>query len=273
MSVSRSGWFILLTACGLLAGSVPSGAAAADEAPLIAAVKAEDSGAVSALLDGGADVNATQPDGATALHWAAFRDHHEIASRLIAAGADVNAANELGATALWLAADNGSATMVERLLAAGARPDMALPEGETPVMTASRTGNADAVTLLFAAGADVNVAEDTRGQTALMWAVAQGHHAVVAALIEHGADVAARSRLRSRLMHADATNASQYDQGVTWHRGGFTPLLFAARHGDIESARLLLAAGADVDDPAPTGATPLVLGRTQRPWRVRRLSA
>ncbi len=261
MSVSRSGRFMRLAACVLLAGSVVSGAAwaAADEAPLIAAVKAEDAGAVSALLDGGADVNATQPDGATALHWAAFRDHHEIASRLIAAGADVNAANELGATALWLAADNGSATMVERLLAAGARPDMALPEGETPVMTASRTGNADAVTLLFAAGADVNVAEDTRGQTALMWAVAQGHHAVVAALIEHGADVAARSRLRSRLMHADATNASQYDQGVTWHRGGFTPLLFAARHGDIESARLLLAAGADVDDPAPTGATPLVL--------------
>ena len=275
MSVSRSGRFMRLVACVLLAGSVVSGAAwaAADEAPLIAAVKAEDAGAVSALLDGGADVNATQPDGATALHWAAFRDHHEIASRLIAAGADVNAANELGATALWLAADNGSATMVERLLAAGARADRALSEGETPVMTASRTGNADAVTLLVAAGADVNVAEDTRGQTALMWAVAQGHHAVVAALIEHGADVAARSRLRSRLMHADATNASQYDQGVHVAPGRLHP---AALRGAARRHRVGAAAAGGRrrrGRPRSDRRDSARAGRTQRPWRVRRRSA
>ncbi len=229
-----------------------------DDLPLIAAVKSEDPDAVAALLGEATDVDAAQPDGATALHWAAFRDSLAIADLLIDAGADVSVSNELGATPLWLAADNGSAPMVARLLAAGARPNVALPEGETPIMTASRTGSVDAVNALLAAGAEVNASETTRGQTALMWAVAQGHHAVVAVLIEQGADVAARSKDRPRLMHAN-TNASQYDQGMMWNRGGFTPLLFAARHGDIESATLLLDAGASVDDPAPTGATPLVV--------------
>ncbi|MDE0828300.1 MAG: ankyrin repeat domain-containing protein [Vicinamibacterales bacterium] len=241
---------------------VPSAArpsAGADEGPVIAAVRAQDAAVVRAALAQGEDVNARQPDGATALHWASFRDDAEIAERLLTAGADVNAANDLGATPLWLAADNGSAAMVARLLAAGAAPDVRLPEGETPVMTASRTGNVDAVRLLVAAGADVNVAEETRGQTALMWAVAQGHSGVVDVLIAHGADVSARSRPRPRMMFSDSVNGAQYDQGFVWNQGEFTPLLFAARHGRIAAARSLLAAGADVDDPAPTGASPLVV--------------
>ena len=241
---------------GTLAGAW---AAPADELPLVAAVKAEDPDAVRAALAAGADVDARQPDGATALHWAAFRDQLEIAGLLLAAGADVNAANELNATPLWLAADNASAPMVERLLAAGANPNVRLPEGETPVMTASRTGSADAVRMLLEAGADPNVREDTRHQTALMWAVAQGHPDVVSLLIDHGADLEARSKSRPRLMHADDVNASQYDQGIMWNHGGFTPLLFAARHGRVESARRLLAAGAEIDRPSLVGASPLVV--------------
>jgi ankyrin repeat protein len=251
---------LLLLLTAVLAG--PFGirlAAVADEGAVIAAVRAQDAGAVQAALAEGTDVNARQADGATALHWASFRDNGKIAGLLIAAGADVNAANDLGATPLWLAADNGSAAMVKRLLGAGATPDVRLPEGETPVMTAARTGNVEAVALLVAAGADVNIAEDTRGQTALMWAVAQGHSAVVDVLIAHGADVSARSTSRPRMMFADRVNASQYDQGFIWNQGGFTPLLFAARHGHIAAARSLLAAGADIDAPAPTGASPLVL--------------
>ena len=263
-AMPSTGVFATIALCaGLAAWPTPAQARPlgleTDDVPIIAAVKSEDLDAVAALLGEATDVDATQPDGATALHWAAFRDNLAIADLLIDAGADVGAANELGATALWLAADNGSALMVERLLAAGARPNVALPEGETPIMTASRTGSVEAVRALLAAGADVNATEDTRGQTALMWAVAQGHHAVVATLIDHGAAVTARSKARPRLMHADNTNASQYDQGMMWNRGGFTPLLFAARHGDIESAKLLLGAGAGVDDAAPTGATPLVV--------------
>ena len=239
-----------------------SGAVAANgiDAPVIVdAVRTQDAAAVRALIAGGADVDAAQPDGATALHWAAYRDDHEIAALLIEAGADVDATNELGATPVWLAADNGSAIMVERLLDAGADPDIALSNGETPVMTASRTGSADAVRRLLARGADVDAKERSRGQTALMWAVAQGHHDVIDVLLAHGADVDARSRIRPRMMHAAATNGSQYDQGVVWNRGGYTPLLFAARHGDVEAGRRLVGAGADIDDAAPTGASALVV--------------
>ena len=232
---------------------------AASSTQLLAAAKAADAERVEALLGNGDDPNTTQADGTTALHWAAHRDDLDTATLLIAAGADVTVANELGATPLWLAADNGSTAMVERLLTAGAMPNVALPGGETPLMTASRTGATTAVRSLLAAGATVNVAEHSRGQTALMWAVAQGHHSVVDTLLRHGADTSARSTVRRRLVHADNTNASQYDQGIMWNRGGFTPLLFAARHGDIESARLLLAAGANVNGSAPTGASPLVI--------------
>ena len=252
--ITRHGWLVLVLVCPLVA----VGANAAD-LPLVDAVKAQDAAVVRTLLDDGADVNAPQPDGATALHWAAYRDDVETAGLLIAAGANVTAANELGATPLWLAASNGSSAMVERLLDAGADPNVALPGGETPVMSAARTGSAGAVRVLAERGANVNVAEQSRGQTALMWAVAEGHHDTIRVLIEQGADVNARSTVRRRLMHADSTNASQYDQGIMWNRGGYTPLLFAARQGDVEAARLLVAAGADINDTAPTGASVLVV--------------
>ena len=243
----------------LLAGSPEAAANGIDAPAIVEAARTQDAGAVGSLIAEGLDADAAQPDGATALHWAAYRNDPEIAALLIDAGADVNAANDLGATPVWLAADNGSADMVERLLDAGADPDIALLNGETPVMTASRTGNADAVRQLVARGAGVNAKERSRGQTALMWAVAQGHHEIIDVLLAHGADVHARSRIRPRMMHAEATNGSQYDQGLVWNRGGYTPLLFAARHGDVEAGRRLVGAGADIDDAAPTGASALVV--------------
>ena len=127
------------------------------------------------------------------------------------------------------------------------------------VMTAARSGTAEGVRLLVEAGADVHARETSRDQTALMWAVTQGHHQVVQILLEAGADMEARSKVRPRLMYDVGPNAAVFDQGVIVNLGGFTPLLFAARHGDAESARLLLAAGADVDNPAANGASPLVV--------------
>ncbi len=258
-SMPRIGALAVLGACLALAAASATARANTDELPLVAAAKAADADAVERLLKRGDDVDQRQPDGATALHWAAFRDDQRTAGLLLAAGADVGAANDLGATPLWLAAENGSATMIERLLAAGADANVELPEGETPVMTASRAGTAEGVRALISAGADVNAAERSRGQTALMWAVAQGHDDVAAILVRHGADVEARSRVRPRMMHAEGTNASQYDQGVMWNRGGFTPLLFAARHGRVAAAGILLDGGVDVESPAPTGASPLAL--------------
>ncbi len=257
-STMRLGLLVLAGGGLALAASAPARAGAGGP-PLVAAARAADAEAVERLLRDGADVDQRQPDGATALHWAAFRNDERTAALLIGAGAAVNAANELGATPLWLAAENGSAAMIERLLAAGADADAALPGGETPLMTAARSGSAGGVRALVEAGADVNAAERSRGQTALMWAAAQGHLDVARLLVRHGADVEARSKTRPRLMHAESTNASQYDQGVTWNRGGFTPLLFAARHGRVRVADVLLDGGAAVDNPAPTGASPLAV--------------
>ena len=226
---------------------------------LIEAVKSQDVAAVRVLLRDGADVNERQPDGATALHWAAYREDATAVALLIDAGADVRVANELGATPLWVAAISGNAPIITQLLDAGADPNVTLPEGETPLMTAARAGRVAAVAELLRRGADPNRTEHVRGQTALMWATAQRHPNVVETLLAHGAVVDARSKVRPRLVFAETVNASQYDQGIMVNEGGFTPLLFAARQGSVESAALLLDAGADIDDEAPTGASALVV--------------
>lgn len=233
--------------------------AAEDSPPLIAAVKSQDIGAVSTLLRDGVTVDERQLDGATALHWAVYRDNLEIVDLLLGAGADVNAVNRLGTPALWLASMNGSAQLITRLLKAGADPNLVLPGGESPLMTAARSGTAQGVRALVTSGAEVEARESTRGQTALMWAVAQGHHDVVSALIDAGADVSGRSRVRPRLMSNEGVFGGAFDHGVVENLGGFTPLMFAARRGDVEGARLLLAAGADVNDLAGNHASALVL--------------
>jgi ankyrin repeat protein len=199
------------------------------------------------------DVNARQPDGATALHWAAHWDDLEAADLLIHAGANVNAANDLAVTPLALSCENGNTAMVDKLLQAGAYPNAAVETGETALMTASRGGSLGAVEALLTRGADVNAKEPSRGQTALMWAVAQQHPAIVRALIEHGADIHARSHVRHVYVNRGGRSNGEIEQG------GFTPLLFAARQGDINSAELLLAAGANVNETAPDGTSALVV--------------
>lgn len=250
----------VLLVCLALIGPHPLGAeAAADTPPLISAVKGQDVTAVSRLLRERAVVDERQSDGATALHWGVYRDNLDIVDMLLRAGADVNAVNRLGTAPLWLAAMNGSSQLIGRLLEAGANPNVTLPEGETPLMTAARSGAVDGVRALVAAGADVEARESTRGQTALMWAVAQGHHDVVSELLEAGAGVSVRSKLRPRLMSNEGVFGGAFDHAVVENLGGFTPLMFAARNGDIASARLLVGAGADVNQVAGNDAVALVL--------------
>lgn len=177
------------------------------------------------------DVNAPQPDGTTALHWAADADDPEVVELLIRAGADVKAANRYGVTPLWLACINGNAALIEMLVKAGADANTVLPEGETVLMTAARTGKVEAVNVLLRYGADVSAKEGWRGQTALMWAAAEGHPGVIQALVARGADVHARSN------------------------GGFTALLFAAREGQIGAVKALLAAGANLNDSLSVDAS------------------
>ena len=213
---SQCGTGFLLLAASLAAA--PSSARLADAAEEL------DRENIRALLEQGADVNAPQVDGMTALHWAAYRDDLETVKLLLEAGADVRAANRYGVTPLPLACTNGNAAMAELFLESGADPNTALPGGETALMTAARTGKAGVVKALLSRGADVRAKETRRGQTALMWAAAEGHADVVEELIRAGADV--HARLES----------------------GFTPLLFAVREARIGVVRVLLDSGADVND-------------------------
>jgi ankyrin repeat protein len=235
--------------------------AAGGDLRLVEAAKNQNWPLVASLLKQKVDVNAPQPDGATALHWAVYWDDAGAIDALIAAGAKVNAANEFGATPLWIASTEGRARTIERLLRAGADARMALLTGETPLMTASRVGNVESVKLLLASGADVNARERSRDQTALMWAVSQQHADIVQVLLEHGADAGARSGIRRMLVNAGADGLQRltgdYTDFIDEAQGGYTPLLFAARVGDLASARLLIDRGARVNDEAPTGASAL----------------
>jgi ankyrin repeat protein len=246
---------VIATLASALIGS--GGVYAQSALAVIDAVRAGDIQEARTLLAGGADARAAQGDGATALHWAAHRDDLDAATLLLDAGADVNAANELGATALWLATINGSQAMVQRLLEAGGDPDVSLRMGETPLMTAARSGSVPTVERLLAYGAEVDASEFEGGQTALMWAVAQRHADVARVLIAHGADLHARSKVTYQLENtAGNTNPTG---NFRMARGGSTALIFAARSGDVETARVLVAAGADIDDTTATGTSALVI--------------
>ena len=253
----RNGRLALSVLALLVVGAtVPDQATAAD---LIEVARNQNSVALQSLLDGGADPNERQADGATALHWAVYREDMDMVTALLEAGADVNAVNRLGASPLYIAAKSGHGDLMARLLDAGADPDRALQMNETPIMTASRSGTVAGVQALIAAGADVNARENSRHQTALMWAAAQGHVEVARSLIRAGAELEARSKVRPMLMYVDATNGGAFDQGVTENLGGYSALLFAARQGDVEITRLLLNAGADIDGLAGNGTSPLVV--------------
>jgi ankyrin repeat protein len=224
--------------------------------PLVDAAKRSDKDAIRSLLQKKADVNAAEADGTTALHWTSYRDDLESTDLLLRAGAKVNAANDLGATPLWNASQNGSVALVKRLLEAGANPNLALLAGETPVMVAARSGYPEVVELLLAKGGNAN-AHGTRGQTALMWAVSQQHPDVVKVLIAHGVDLKARSDVWSEVMAVPPHGYLPYNLKIP--HGGETALMFAARVGDLASARLLVAAGANVNDADAWGVSATTL--------------
>ena len=206
---------------------------------LVDAARNQDGKAVRALLAKKADVNARSTDGATALLWAAHWDDTNSAEALLSGGADPNLGNDFKMTPLSQACTNGNAALVRLLLKSGANVNTPIATGETPLMTCARTGNVDAVKLLVEFGAAVNTVEPTQGQTALMWAIAERHPDVVKALVA---------------AHADLKLATKQ---------GFAPIHFAARVGDLESLKALLAAGVEIDYPTQAGAaagyTPLLV--------------
>jgi ankyrin repeat protein len=241
--------------------------------PLVAAGKSDvadaamrrDKAAVRSLIQQKADVNASQVDGTTALHWAVQNDELDLADLLVRAGANPSAANRSGATPMMLAATNGNAAMLELLVKAGADPNAPLSKtGDTALMMAARTGKIDSAKVLLDHGARINSRETWGGTTALMWAVAERHPEIVKLLIERGADVDAKSNFvpsaSGRGFEGTTPVAAKPNQPVEEFASGLlTPLMFAARENDVESARLLIQAGADVNAAGGDGKDALGL--------------
>ncbi len=245
--------------------------AAGQEVTLIQAVKAGDHKVVRALVPHTNDINQPDVSGATALHWAVYRNDPDIVDLLVERRADVRAANRHGVTPLELAAVNGHAGIIERLLIAGADVNAVGPGGQTPLMTAARGGSEGVIELLLARGANVNARQKVTGQTALMWAAAENNIAAIEALIAAGAEVDVYSgnepvvlqakkpvllqpTKKERLVGLLSAYHSDFSMGET--ASYFTPLHFAVRAGHVEATKALLLAGADVNKPTARGKTP-----------------
>jgi ankyrin repeat protein len=229
---------------------------------------------VRGLLQKKVDVNAPQVDGTTALHWAVRMDDLATADLLIRAGAKVSAANREGATPLLLATVNGNSAMIEKLVKAGADPNAPLiDDGDTALMMAARSGKSDAVRVLLDNGAKINTQETWGGTSALMWAVSERHPDIVKLLIDRGADVNAHSwfvpSVHGRGFEGVKPEPPKPGQLPQEFAGGLlTPLIFAAREGDLESTRLLVAAGADVNARCGDGKDALGLALFNGAWDV-----
>lgn len=241
---------VLTTASGTSAG-------VGDDLRLVSAVKSGRTDTIRALLTHGADVNAAEPDGMTALLWAAHLDNVAVLEQLIGAGANVNVSTRYGVTALGEAARLGNVAMVRALLKAGATPNVAvLGDGETPLMRAAQSGQEEAVRLLLDSGARVNAREALRGTTALMYAAVDDHVAVAKLLIERGAEVNARSTAWDN-EHQDTRGGSST---YIYTNGGLTALHLAARENALKTGAALLGAGADINAKDPDwGYTPSLI--------------
>ena len=248
---------LLVVFCSGVVGITP--VEGAIDLPLIEAVKQGNTAAVRELLRSSTtDVNVSEPDGTTALHWAVRLDQQEMVEQLITAGANVTAATAFDVTPLALAAINGNPSMVGALLDAGADPNAVMAGGETVLMTAARTGRADVIRTLVARNADVNETH-AKGQTALMWAAAEAHLEAMQVLIDAGADVDARTNVPESPRRTGLAGPAPH---------GFTPILFAVRAGHIDAASLLIKVGADANDKLPDGTNTVVLAATNGHWEL-----
>ena len=199
-----------------------------NESSLLEAAEANDLTGVCKLY-ANADPNAAQPDGSTALHWAAHHNNTNMVRVLLNAKANAKATNRYGVPPLIIASRNGNTAIVTALLKAGADPNSRLKGGESAIMTAARTGKVGPVNALIQSGVNVNDKE-RKGQNALMWAAAAGHLEVVQTLLKAKAN---RTTLKS----------------------GFTPILFAARNGHSDVVFELIKAGADINTPMQPART------------------
>jgi len=268
--------FLAALSMGAAAQQAPLAPSAADvrSSPVAEAAARGDFAAVRKLLDaGGVDANAPDRDGTPALHWAVRAGDRDTAERLLAAGAKVDAPSRLGVRALEIATEKADAPLVRSLLAAGADVTRLDRAGEPPLNVAARAGEPAVAAALLDRGAAVDARDRDFGQTALMVAAREGHLAVAQLLLDRGADVNARTDAAEPPRFIPPSESPPgLSKGIGIIRAGWpegrgkrypaagskTPLLYAARAGDVELATLLVARGADLELADGNGVTPLL---------------
>lgn len=255
-SLWTRGWVMFSLAAGVVS------TAWADER-LVEAAREQDWDVVTLLLnEAKMDVNAVHADGSTALAWAVYWDDAETVRALLNAGADPDISNDYGVTPLFLAVENSNPTLVRALLDADADPDMPLWSGVQPLMMAARTGHTGILDLLLEHGADVNARDARRGQSALMWAIYFGQPGAARLLIENGADVNAETTMLAGNFRPMVLEGYIKNVQITT-QGGYTPLMFAARVGDKETAQQLIEHGAEINKVHVEQGTPLIIATTE----------
>ena len=290
-------------------------AATPAESPVADAAERGDVEAVRSLLREGADANAPQPDGLTALHWAALNDDAEIIRVVVYAGATLEPRTRVGGyTPLHLASRSGNAEAVGALLESGADPNAFTSTGATALHFAAEANSAEAIGALLSNGADADAKDTFAGRTPLMFAAVGNAGVALTTLIEGGADISLttdvkdyvaieaadeeeqdrRSRIKEAAMDPEPDEEEPAGRGgrgqgarpgqappdstpaepasaepdstpekpaepseppikalsgieQIGNQGGFTALHYAARQGHHEAVRILLDAGADID--------------------------
>lgn len=228
--------------------------AAPTQESLVDLVRAGNHEAVlAALKSGKIDVNATEPDGSTALMWATYDVDHELVSALLKSGAKANVSNHYGSTPLTEAVRIGDVDMSRMLLNAGANPDSPNQDNQTALMLAANIGSLEIAKMLIEHHANVNKVETFRGQTALMWAAGENHPDMVELLLAHGADVKPRAKSDDWPRQMTSEPRAQFRP-----TGGLTALLYATRAACYRCVVAIVNAGADINEPNPDGVTPLL---------------
>jgi ankyrin repeat protein len=286
---------VCITTASLTMSAAPGGDEAAT--PVAAAAEHQDVKALKALLASGGDVNASQGDGMTALHWAAVNGNTEIAAMLLYAGANAQATTRLGGyTPLHLAAKAGKAEVIAALINHGAKVNATTSSGATGLMLAADAGSAESVRVLIEHKADLNASDTANGETALMFAAARDRVDAVRELLRHQADAARVSRVTDLsgvvapeefLQNSirDAQNAksaavngtkpapapANADKGVAGvtrgysfnellgKQGGMSALHFASRQGAMRSVQALVEGGAPINQVSADGVSALLI--------------
>jgi ankyrin repeat protein len=244
---------------------------AAANAPVAGAARRGDKEAVRTLLKDGADVNAPEGDGMTALHWAAELGDLELTNMLVYAGANVGAVTRIGQyTPLHIAARAGNAPVVKALVGANSNVSaVSAPSGVTALHLAAASGSVEAVRVLIDAKSDVNAREHEWGQTPLIFAAAGNRVETIKLLMASGADAKITSK------SIDLGKESQLDRAArqlqqkileTTVAKGQKPTASQIQ-ASVQAARELLLSG-KVPPPDARPADPAALDRNFNPEEI-----